>query len=58
MAFQALCAPGLVLCGALLFGTDTVLAVGETHYYSNCLTSVWVLKGLEKWKLEIQRISV
>eukprot|EP00904_Undaria_pinnatifida_P010764 jgi/Undpi1/6818/HiC_scaffold_21.g09294.m1 len=28
MAFQALCAPGLVLCGGLLFGTQTVLAIG------------------------------
>ena len=32
MAFQALCAPGLVVCGGLLFGTHTVLAIGEKRY--------------------------
>ena len=31
MAFQAICAPGLVVCGGLLFGKNNVLAAGVAN---------------------------
>lgn len=31
MAFQAIAGPGLVLCGAMLYGFDATLATGTTE---------------------------
>lgn len=36
MGLQAILAPGLVLCGALLYGSNFVLATGASHHRRVC----------------------
>ncbi|CAM9368992.1 unnamed protein product [Ectocarpus sp. 8 AP-2014] len=56
MAFQAVLAPGLVFCGAILYGSDSGLATGAVFGGLSTLVCAYFSKVHKKNELVVQRV--